>query len=431
VSEPKPPYRIPPMAEIAAVPWNLLTVASTFSGAGGSCLGFRMAGYRTVWANEFVPAAAETYRANAPDVVLNTTDIRTVTAAAIRAEAGLRPGQEVDVLEGSPPCASFSTAGKRSKGWGKVQPYSDVEQRVDDLFGEFVRLVGELRPRAFVAENVSGLTKGVAKGQFKAILAALAACGYAVEARLLDAQWLGVPQRRERVFFVGVRNDLGRRPAWPAPFPYRYTVADACPWIGAVCAGRERLRNAAATPSETVIANKGKGGPRSRSQDPVTRHEGAGFVVDRVTLVRRAAAGTYEPADAGTNCLAEPAHTIRTHGRSESLIVEGRPLGPAVGKAWDALRPGENSAQYLNLVKAHPDAASPTVTAKGGTGAASVAHPYERRKFTIAELKRICGFPDDFALTGTYAQQWERLGRAVPPPMMAAVARALVPVLWP
>ena len=66
------------MAEIAAVPDNGLRVVSTFSGCGGSCLGYRMAGYRVLWASEFIPAAAETYRANHPDTILDTRDIRKV-----------------------------------------------------------------------------------------------------------------------------------------------------------------------------------------------------------------------------------------------------------------------------------------------------------------------------------------------------------------
>ena len=89
-----------------------------------------------------------------------------------------------------------------------------------------------IKPKVFVAENVSGLVKGVAKGYFKEILSKLKECGYNVRTRLLDAQWLGVPQRRQRLFFIGVRDDLGIEPAFPKPLPYRYSVRDACPWIG-------------------------------------------------------------------------------------------------------------------------------------------------------------------------------------------------------
>ncbi len=122
---------------------------------------------------------------------------------------------ELDLFDGSPPCASFSTAGKREAGWGKVKDYSDTKQRTDDLFLEYVRLLRGLQPKVFVAENVSGLVKGVAKGYFLEILAALKASGYRVTCRVLDAQWLGVPQQRQRTIFVGVREDLGLDPVHP------------------------------------------------------------------------------------------------------------------------------------------------------------------------------------------------------------------------
>lgn len=115
-------------------------------------------------------------------------------------------------------CASFSTAGKREKGWGQIRDYSGQKQRTDDLFEEYGRLLSELKPRAFVAENVSGMKKGKAVGYFNYILLYLASKGYQVGCRLLDASLLGVPQKRERVFFIGFRNDLGLRPVYPRPF---------------------------------------------------------------------------------------------------------------------------------------------------------------------------------------------------------------------
>lgn len=226
----KPPYRVPLMTEIEQVPVNGFTVVSTFSGCGGSCLGMRMAGFTVPWASEFVPAAQDTYRANHPHAHLDTRDIRTVQPADILGQLGIEAG-ELDIFEGSPPCASFSTAGKREAGWGQIRSYSDTKQRTDDLFFEFCRLIEGLRPRVFLAENVSGLVKGAAKGYFKEILARMKRGGYVVEARLLDASWLGVPQARQRIFFQGIREDLAAaghvRPAWPRPLPYRYTVRDA------------------------------------------------------------------------------------------------------------------------------------------------------------------------------------------------------------
>src|SRR5262249_25615625 len=98
----------------------------------------------------------------------------------------------------------------------------------------------------------------------------------------------------------------------------------------------------------------------------------------------------------------------------------------AIGREWERLRPGRKSDKYLNLIRVDPDRPCNTLTAPAGlTTAATIVHPTQKRRFSIAELKRICAFPDDFLLTGTYAQQWERLGRAVPPVMMSHVARVV------
>ena len=192
----KPVYRVPTMDDIRALSWNGFTVASTFAGCGGSSTGYRMAGFKILWASEFVPAARASYTANMDaSTVLDERDIRKVEASDILSATGLRAG-DLDVLDGSPPCQAFSTAGKLEKGWGKERTYEHgARQRNEDLFFEFIRLVRGIRQKAFVAENVSGLVKEVAKGYFLDILVALKGCGYRVEARLLDAQWLGVPQK--------------------------------------------------------------------------------------------------------------------------------------------------------------------------------------------------------------------------------------------
>lgn len=123
----KPPYRVPSMQEISALPWNGFNVISTFSGTGGSCLGYRMAGFRVLWANEFIPAAQESYKANHPNSILDTRDIRLIQPGEILKTTGLKVG-ELDLFDGSPPCAAFSKAGKRDKGWGVVKKYSDTSK---------------------------------------------------------------------------------------------------------------------------------------------------------------------------------------------------------------------------------------------------------------------------------------------------------------
>lgn len=223
----KPPYRIPSMKEIEEIPWNGYTVVFTFSGGGGSCLGYRMAGYKVLWANEFVEEAQKTYRANHPGTILNTDDIRTITADEIMRVLGVSKG-EIDLFDGSPPCCAFSTCGRREEGWNQVREYSDgKKQQIEDLFFEYIRILKGLQPKTFVAENVSGLVKGTALGYFKEFLREMKGCGYRVKAKLLNAANLGVPTSRERIIFIGVRNDLNLEPVHPKPLPYRYTFGDA------------------------------------------------------------------------------------------------------------------------------------------------------------------------------------------------------------
>lgn len=98
----------------------------------------------------------------------------------------------------------------------------------------------------------------------------------------------------------------------------------------------------------------------------------------------------------------------------------------AIGKEFDKLKAGKPSKRYPSLTKPSLTKPSPTILASHGNfSTAGVTHPTERRKFTIAELRRICAFPDDFVLLGTYAQQWERLGNSVPPVIMKHIAEAV------
>lgn len=379
----KPPYKVPSMGEIKGLKWNGYNVVSTFSGAGGSCLGYRMAGYRVLWANEFIPRAQEVYKLNHPDSILDTRDIRVIDPAEILDAIGLKKG-DIDIFDGSPPCASFSTSGKREKGWGDEKQYSDTTQRVDDLFFEYARLLKGLQPKVFVAENVSGLVKGSAKGYFKLILKALKDCGYNVKAKLLDSQWLGVPQKRQRIIFVGVRNDLNIDPAYPDPLPYRYTVGDACP---------------------SIVRQGDNGGFGKGAMRPANKPSGT------IGVSTQTGNGKFSPAVVEV----------------ERVSLEGY----KVGQLWDETEVGKNHPKRFSLHKVSPDKPAPTIQQRmanpdgkcfyGG----SATHPYEKRYLTIPEVKRIMAFPDDFQLTGTFGQQWERLGRAVPPVMMSYIASAI------
>lgn len=194
------------------------TVISLFAGCGGSSLGYSMAGYRELLAVEWDQNAVDTFRLNFPGVPVYHGDIAQMSVDECLRLAKIKPG-DLDVLDGSPPCQGFSTAGKRNFEDGRNQ-----------LFHEFVRLLRGLRPRTFVMENVSGMVKGKMKLIFAECLRELKASGYRVSARLLNAMYFNVPQSRERMIFVGVREDMDIAPSHPAAMSKPVTVREA--WMG-------------------------------------------------------------------------------------------------------------------------------------------------------------------------------------------------------
>ena len=206
-------------------------VVSLFAGGGGSSTGYRMAGGKVLAVNEFIPEAQNTYACNWAKTHIFKCDIRELTAEDILNKIGKKKF-ELDILDGSPPCSAFSTAGSRDKGWGKIKKYSDSAQaNVEDLFFEYIRILRGVMPKVFVAENVAGLTKGVAKGYLNEIIRELKASGYQVVCKILNAKFLGVPQSRNRVIFVGVRDDIWRESmkdkTHPKPFNYIVTLQQA------------------------------------------------------------------------------------------------------------------------------------------------------------------------------------------------------------
>lgn len=419
----RPEYRVPLMSELPAAADDAPTVVSTFSGCGGSCLGYKMAGFRTLAALEFIDEARRTYEANFPGVRVIGDDVRQVTADDLYAD-GIP-----DVVEGSPPCSSFSTAGKREAGWGAVKKYSDKEQRTDDLFFEFARLIRDGQPRFFTAENVPGLVIGKAKGYFLEIRQALRDCGYRVEAAVLDAQWLGVPQRRRRLIFVGVREDLEHvdggplLPAFPKPLPYRYTLADVIGHgVFHDTSGLHSIGEVTDGPAPTIVASN----PRhyqvvTRGQFDAGGWEDVPMDGPSPTVMAQGIGGSAKHQTAILDPW-QPDGTAVDPETQERIDLHGT----ALYEDWKRGRLGQPT-RYINTVMADEDGSVGTVTAMAGHGrsTAGVILSSSPRKFTLAELRRVCSFPDDFVLTGTYAQRWERLGRAVPPLMSKAIAETV------
>lgn len=199
----------------AAKAENAPTVISLFAGCGGSSLGYSMAGYQERLAVEWEENAVATFRLNFPTVPVFHGDIRTLAVSEILRMTNLRVG-ELDVLDGSPPCQGFSTAGKRK-----------FEDMRNSLFQEYVRILQGLQPKAFIMENVPGLIKGKMKVYFAAILRALKHAGYQVIVRLMNAAYFFVPQQRQRLIFMGTRKDLSCVPGLPAAQSHPLSVQDA------------------------------------------------------------------------------------------------------------------------------------------------------------------------------------------------------------
>jgi DNA-cytosine methyltransferase len=353
------------------------TVVSTFAGGGGSCIGFHLAGGHVLLASEFVPEARRTYAANFPNTPIDTRDIREVTAdaASIRAflaQAGLKPG-ELDVLNGSPPCCEFSTAGRGISDQNELRPYSDMKQKgMATLIFDFFKLARHARPKIVIGENVPALAWSKNRPLFERALDTLRYADaahtrrlYYVNSAVLSASGFGVPQDRRRLFFIGVRAD----------------VADAV--------GIDDDANVLALfpePSDFAVSI-------------------------------RSALADLQQCDADIDPWSRAAMT-----GSISRVLSHFPPNPR--RRLKLKDVGFTGDGRFSMEKCAWDLPAPTLAqaGQGPNGLSGAIHPEANRKFTIPELKRLFGLPDDYALTGTLAQAAERVCRMVAPRMMQAIA---------
>lgn len=181
-------------------------VFSCFSCGGGSTMGYKLAGFDVIGCNEIDPRMMEAYKINHNPKYAFLEPIQTFK----NREDLPQELYNLDILDGSPPCSSFSMAGAREEGWGKEKKFREgqVEQVLDTLFFDFIDLAKKLQPKIIIAENVKGLLLGEAKSYVNKILQEYNNAGYYVRYDLLDASKMGVPQKRERVFFSAIRKDL-------------------------------------------------------------------------------------------------------------------------------------------------------------------------------------------------------------------------------
>ncbi len=320
------------------------------------------------------------------------SDITTVRGLDLLAQLGLKPG-DVDVVAGGPPCQGFSMIGKRA-----------LDDPRNALVREFVRVVGEVRPRAFVFENVQGLTVGKHRAFLDEVISEFRRLGYRMtdQWQVLDASWFGVPQRRRRLFLMGA---LDTTVAYPAPttrpadllnpplelagLPIGPTVRDAIFDLPDVEARPELMTQdwiefdsgSSDSPYAELMS-----GRQSRLSDYSfrRRHDG------RLTGLKRAA------------------HTELSRRRfAETEPGATEPVSRFKKLAWSGL---------CNTLRAG------TARNRGAFTSPRPIHPAEPRCINVREAARLHSFPDWFSFHATVWHGFRQIGNSVPPLLAEAVA---------
>lgn len=180
-------------------------VFSCFACGGGSTMGYKLAGFDVIGCNEIDPRMNKVYVANHHPRLNYLCDIIEMVTRELPEEL-----YHLDILDGSPPCSSFSICGSREEGWGKKKKFREgqTEQVLDTLFFDFIDLARCLQPKVVIAENVKGLILGEALKYVSRISQAFESAGFTTTLTLCNGKYMGLPQMRERTFFVAVRHDL-------------------------------------------------------------------------------------------------------------------------------------------------------------------------------------------------------------------------------
>lgn len=181
-------------------------VFTCFSGGGGSSMGYKLANFEVLGCNEIDHRMMEVYVHNLHP---RYTYLEPIQEFVLRDDLP-KDLYNLDILDGFPPCSTFSVSGLRERSWGVAKRFREGQaiQVLDTLFFDFIALANKLRPKVVVAENVRGLLIGRAKAYVDRIYKEFDEIGYDLQHHLLDAQHMGVPQRRVRVVFIAVRRDL-------------------------------------------------------------------------------------------------------------------------------------------------------------------------------------------------------------------------------
>ena len=360
---------------------KLFNYITFFAGGGGSSCGYKLAGGECLFMNEFQQVAVDDYLANFPETPHHICgDIKDVTGQQIMEMTGLKVG-ELDILDGSPPCPPFSMSGTKQKGWGQEKTaYGMKQKNIEDLTWEQIRIANEMQPKVIVCENVKGLTMSYAQEHLQRMVNDFEKCGYTTVYKVLKGQQYGVPQKRERVFIVSVRNDvldkiglpfmLLESTIFPDPEEKFATIKDA---IG-------DLKQNNANASEAVeLVNAMKKSAKWKWMKRLPKNP------DRVVSVGDDVVGPWY-----------------------DKVIAHR-------KKWGKTIPDRKSS-FFQSRRVPYNQASHTLSEQGlQTSLAVHLHPEEDRVFTTKESARIMTLPDDYIFTGTLNQNLARIGLMVAP----------------
>ena len=365
-----------------------------FSGAGGMAEGFKQAGFKCVFANDFDEVALQTFAYNHPETPYLKSDIRKLDAAEILRVAGKMVG-EIDVVCGGPPCQGFSLAGLRMT--------DDPRNR---LFLDFVRIVDGLSPRVVVFENVPGIITMQGGAVIRAITAEFAKIGYTCQAKILNAADYGVPQVRERFFLIGTREGCEGIDSPPAThggvtqLPLGFTplleqrIMPNTPYV--------TLWDAL---SDLPRVEQGEGAEELQHSD----------------IYHNA----YQQARRGHR---QPSLLFNHRATRHSEAIQYRYAQIPEGSNNGVLPP-EIRTRKRNVFKPWRDKPSPTVTCNHRT---DLIHPTIPRGTTVREAARLQSFDDDYRFFGnlTRKAKWvtqdDQVGNAVPPLLARAVAAQIL-----
>jgi len=397
---------------------ELFTVISTFAGGGGSSTGYRLAGGKILCVNEFVEAAVETYKANYPNTPVLVEDIKKLNGEDFLKAAGIQKG-ELDILDGSPPCSAFSVAGKREKGWDQEKIYSDGKkvENIEDLFFEFIRIAKDIQPKVIIGENVSGILMGEAIKKYNEIINEFEKIGYTAVGQVLNAADYGTPQGRQRCFFVAIRNDIVDK----AGLNFMTMANEVYPQkLDKQVSLKEAIENIQNDESqEKELYDYVQGGFQKKWVEILpfnpTRHVKPSE--NEIRIIPKDKWEEYKQKGFREE-NAKPIVTDSNTRLEQLYNTETKHYEWDTTKEYYFIDINYKKSMF-NMIRPAPHLPCPTLTQRGQQMSVSgVFHYSKNRKFTIPELKRIMGLPDDYKLEGNFDKQAERIGRMVAPLMM-------------